>query len=122
MDACPCLKFIIVNSKAHVDRYSIANWQVEESFLAISILANGRAVDSCEIFLNRVSLCIPAKGIGRHPRAVTHIFRMLLGLVRHGGDISFHSFIREESLTVAIVIDLTYIDSVLHLISGAAGP
>ncbi len=89
MDASPCLKSIIVHPKTHIDRYSIANWKVEESFLAVSILAHGRAINSCVIILNRVGLCVPAQGIGRHPRTVTHILGMLLGLVHNVGYISF---------------------------------
>ena len=91
MNASPCLESIIINPEAHVNRYSIADRKIEESFLAVSILAYGRAIDSCVIILNGVGLCVPAQGIGRHPRAVTHILRMLLSLVYHVGDISFHS-------------------------------
>lgn len=120
MDPCTGLRFILVNSVAHIDRYSVANWQVKETLLSLSIQAHARASGRCIIVLNTVLLSVPFKGIGGHPRAISGVLGMVLRLVGDVRSVPFHSIVVKLGFTVVVVVDLADVDGVLHLVLGAA--
>ena len=122
MDPWRRREFILIDSVAHIERYSIIGQQVEEALHTLTIEAHTCACDRGIVLLNAVLLSVPLKCISGHPWAIIEVLFMLSGLGSHISTVPQHSIERQQRLTVLVVVNLAHVYGVAHLVHCVARP